>query len=142
MILTSLWAVLLGSCAFWDLKWGKIPNLCTAAIGGCGLIYKFCYSRWTDCVTSCILAVTILLLGYLFGYLPGGLGAGDVKLLALAPMILQERQIPVFLMTSLIIALFMGVIKILLGKKHMIRMAVPVFLGGLLTVVQPFFLPV
>ncbi|MCR4587296.1 MAG: prepilin peptidase [Lachnospiraceae bacterium] len=142
MIVTFLWILLLGSCAYFDLKQGKIPNRCTVLLAVVGCLVYLSDGRIKDCLLSCVLATVILLLGYLFGYRTGGLGGGDVKLLSAALIFLQGDKIGAFLLASLILALIMGVIKILSGRKHTIRMAVPIFLGGLLVVVQPFFLSV
>ncbi len=142
MISSCLWVLLLGICAVSDWKRGKIPNVCCAGLVITGLLEHLFFGRVQDCGTSCLLAIAILLSGYLFAYRTGGLGAGDVKLLASAPIFLRSGDWERFFLTSLITALLWGILFILSGKKNEIRMAVPIFLGGLLTIGQPFFLPV
>ncbi len=75
-------AGLLAVAVYTDMRWRKIPNLLTIPGMVAGLIVNFWVGGWP----GLIIALQGLGLGVIFLFLPfllGGLGAGDVKLMAL-----------------------------------------------------------
>lgn len=96
-------AVLVASiCLITDLRWRRIPNVLTLPAVGIGLILGFVLGGWKGLVSSA------LGLGIGFGlmiipYVVGGMGAGDVKLMAaLGALIGHPAIFHVFLYTVLI----------------------------------------
>lgn len=64
-----------------DIAWRKVPNTITFPLVAFGLLYHFYVSGWSGLIfsTTGILAGAGLLVMF---YLMGGMGAGDVKLMA------------------------------------------------------------
>lgn len=70
-----------GTAALWDLKTNRIPNFITFPLILSGLIY-YTYSRGYTGLQDALLGVIILMGILLIPFALGGLGAGDVKLMA------------------------------------------------------------
>ncbi len=69
------------AAAVFDLRSRRIPNLLTGPAMLLGLALHFCSGGWRDFVTS-LGALLLCGLVFLVFHLAGGMGAGDVKLIA------------------------------------------------------------
>lgn len=70
-----------GVAAIWDLKTHKIPNRITFPLLILGLILHFTYGG-IEGLKDSLLGLTLITLVLLLPFVMGGIGAGDVKLLA------------------------------------------------------------
>lgn len=64
--------------AIWDIRTTKIPNFITIPIFLAGFVYSFLTGR----ILSAIAAVVATGIVFVIGFMRGGLGGGDVKLMA------------------------------------------------------------
>ncbi|HLO12994.1 MAG TPA: prepilin peptidase [Pseudoneobacillus sp.] len=106
--------LLLIICVITDLKERKIYNKILLPIFLIAITYSFISSGWSGLITS-ILASFVGLSILLIPYLMGGMGAGDVKLLAVIGAL---KGIGFVLMTSLYMALIGGIIGLFILLFH------------------------
>lgn len=64
--------------AVWDLRTTRIPNFITLPVFLAGLVYSFLTERILSSVAAVVVTGTV----FVIGFLRGGLGGGDVKLMA------------------------------------------------------------
>ncbi|WP_286846781.1 MULTISPECIES: A24 family peptidase [Aminobacterium] len=74
------WGVLAVVCwaGFYDMKYKKVPNWLTYGL----LVAALCFHGVTGSVSMSLVGAVMGLVWFLIPYLLGGMGAGDVKLLA------------------------------------------------------------
>ncbi len=100
-ILQLLLAALVIGAAFSDLKWRRIPNWIPASGFAAGIILNTYFHGWAGLTSS--LAGALLGAGILMAiYLTGGMGGGDVKLLAAVGAISgPQALLVIFVLTGL-----------------------------------------
>ena len=117
-----LLSFLLGIACLWDYSTGKIPNFLQFHILSTGLIYSF-YGYGLRGAAA-FLAKVVITAGVLFlPYLLSMIGAGDVKMIALAAGFLKRPQIMLFIFFTLLAAVPPALIKILADKGMKKRFA-------------------
>lgn len=80
-VLLLLLMILLGLAVYFDLKIRKVPNKITAPIALIGLLISLIYSGYQGLLFS-VIGMIFGLMIFIVPYLMGGMGAGDVKLMA------------------------------------------------------------
>ncbi len=89
------------AASFFDLKSRRIPNLLTGPAMLVGLTLHFCSGGWRDLLSS-FGALLLCGLVFLVFHLAGGMGAGDVKLIAaLGSMLGLSHAASLLILTAL-----------------------------------------
>ncbi len=101
-----------------DWKTRKIPNWLTFGTFFLALIYNICLLKFEP-VLSCILGFFVGLLLLIIPYILGGMGAGDVKLLAAIGSIVGYKNILVIFFFTAISGLVLGLVWLIGRPGHL-----------------------
>jgi prepilin peptidase CpaA len=103
------------ACAI-DLRWRRIPNVLTLTTALAGLLYHYSISGWDGLGSASLGCVVGLAIFFPFFAL-GGLGAGDVKLLAAFGAWLGPQQIVMAAMATTILGAIAALILLLVRRR-------------------------
>jgi len=116
-LLDGLLIILLGICLFTDLKSRKIYNKVLLPVLFIALVIQIFSKGWSG-FSSSLLGLTVGFLILLIPYMMKGMGAGDVKLMA----VIGAIQGPLFILaTAVYMAVIGGVIALLLILFRLIK---------------------
>lgn len=101
-----------------DWRTRKIPNWLTFGTFFLSLIYSISLLKFSA-VGNCLLGFFVGLLILIIPYLMGGMGAGDVKLLAALGSIVGYKDIVIIFFYTAISGLVIGVLWLLLRPGHL-----------------------
>ncbi|MFT4111388.1 A24 family peptidase [Silvibacterium sp.] len=100
--------------ALWDIRTRRIPNLLCATAFAAGLLLHFGLDGWQGMLTA--LAAGMLAGGvFLLFFIAGGMGGGDVKIVAGIAALAGFSQLPYFLIFTGIAG---GVMAVMLIVRH------------------------
>lgn len=102
----------------YDLKSRRIPNWLTLGTFAIVLIYNtftLHFSGVLNCIVGFLTGIAILIIPYLIG----GMGAGDVKLLAALGSIVGFKNIIIIFLYSAVSGLFLGIMWIVFTPGHL-----------------------
>ena len=105
----------LGAACLWDYTDRRIPNILVFLLWGTGLIYSYWRSGIVGAAVNCLTVFGVFACFYIFFAL-NLLGAGDVKLLAVAAGFFTGREVLLFIFFSFAAAAIPAVLK-LTGEK-------------------------
>ena len=119
MIVQNILAIIVSLIgAIYDLKSRRIPNWLTLGTFGVILLFSI-FSFKIEYVVNCILGFLAGLLLLFIPYVLGGMGAGDVKLLAALGSLVGYKDVVLIFFYSAICGLFLGLIWLLLTPGHL-----------------------
>lgn len=104
--------------AIYDLKSRRIPNWLTLGAFGIILIFSI-FSFKIENFINCILGFVVGILLLFIPYILGGMGAGDVKLLAVIGSLVGYKDVVLVFFYSAICGLFLGLIWLLFTPGHL-----------------------
>ncbi len=134
-IVIFLYSILLAA-AIMDLKKGKISNWLILIGSSAGIFYQYISeATW-------ILSIVTFLLLFPF-FIIGALGAGDVKCICMIALYFSPNEFLISVLFGFLIAALYSVVILIkdfiiyqsrpFQRKHTIRLAVPIFLGVLIS---------
>lgn len=106
----------LGVACLWDYETGRIPNFLIFIVGGLGMIYSFSVGGMTGFFFYLIKAAVMVLIGFPLFRL-SMIGAGDVKLIAVAAGFFPSGSILWFVFYIFVAAGILSIIKIFTRKN-------------------------
>jgi prepilin peptidase CpaA len=109
------------ACAI-DLRWRRIPNVLTLPTALAGLLYHYSISG-SDGLTSALLGALVGLAIFFPLFALGGLGAGDVKLLAAFGAWLGPQQIVIAALATTILGAIAALILVLARRRFVATLA-------------------
>lgn len=113
-----IYIFILAVAVVYDFETGHIPN--PLSVGG--ILISQAIVAVNESVASAVFGLLGMLLVILFLFpifMIGGIGAGDIKLLMIAPMFFTKRETVGIILTSLVIGALFGALKLV--RKHMLR---------------------
>ena len=102
----------------YDVRLRKIPNWLTLGTFILVFLFNVFFVRSFHEIIHCLLGFFVGILLLLIPYIFGGMGAGDVKLLAAIGSIVGYKDIVLVFFYSTICGLFLGIIWLILNPKH------------------------
>jgi len=106
----------LGIACLWDYSTGKIPNFLQFNLMSIGLIYSYGISGWRG-VLAFLLKVLVVTAIMFPIFILSMIGAGDVKLIALASGYFPLNKIIWFVFYLVLCAAFIGAIKLIVNRR-------------------------
>lgn len=106
----------LGIACLWDYSTGRIPNFLQFNILGIGLIYSFCFGGWKGVLIFLLKAVLVGSVIFPL-FILSMLGAGDIKIIALAAGYFPVSKLLWFAFYLAVSAAVVSVIKLLVSRS-------------------------